>query len=150
MIIAEQQGYYLTDCLENMEVHHHHHVASSSQISLTLSHYPSLSSIASGRSSGLHSISAQSCCIYVLAGRPVFSRPGKGVHMSTSLMISSLILLSCLACLVGLTLIVFEIGGRWPYSCCFVECSLNDFYTIARSILVKLPSSFFSIRLVSI
>ena len=35
--------------------YHHHHVAPSAQISLTLSHYPSLSSIASGRSSGLTS-----------------------------------------------------------------------------------------------
>ena len=43
--------------------HYHHHVAPSARISLTLSRHPSLSSITSGRSSGLHPISAQSCCM---------------------------------------------------------------------------------------
>ena len=42
--------------------HHHHHVAPLARISKTLSRYPSLSIIASGRSSRLHSVSAQSCC----------------------------------------------------------------------------------------
>ena len=42
---------------------HHHHVALSARISLTLSHHPSLLSIASSRSSGLHPVSAQSCCL---------------------------------------------------------------------------------------
>ena len=41
-------------------------------------------------------------------------------------------------------------GGRWPYSCCFVGCCLQDLFNIARSILVLLPSSFFSVRLVSV
>ena len=41
----------------------HHHVAPSAWISLTLSYHPSLSFIASGRSSKLHSVSAQSCCM---------------------------------------------------------------------------------------
>ena len=36
--------------------HHHHHVSPSAQISLTLSPHPSLSSIASARSSGLHPV----------------------------------------------------------------------------------------------
>ena len=39
-------------------------------------------------------------------------------------------------------------GGKWPYSCCFVGCCLQDFFNIACSILVQLPSSFFSIHLV--
>ena len=42
------------------------------------------------------------------------------VHRSISLMRSSLLLQQCLACLVRLTLIVFVMGGRWSYSCCFV------------------------------
>ena len=42
-------------------IHHHHHVALSAYISLTLSRHPSLSFIASGRSSGLHPVLAQSC-----------------------------------------------------------------------------------------
>ena len=34
-------------------------------------------------------------------------------------MSSSLLLQQCPVCLVRLTLIVFVMGGRWPYSCCF-------------------------------
>ena len=39
---------------------------------------------------------------------------------------SSLLLQHCPACLVRLILIVFLMGGRWPYSCCFVGCCLQD------------------------
>ena len=46
----------------------------------------------------------------------VFARPYVGVHRSTSLMSSSLLLQQCSACLVRLTWIVFVMGGRWPYS----------------------------------
>ena len=42
----------------------------------------------------------------------------------------------CPACLVRLTLIVFVTGGRWPYSCCFVGCCLQDLFNIASTILV--------------
>ena len=45
--------------------HHHHHVVPQARISLTFSRHFSLSYIASGRSSGLHPISSQSCCMYV-------------------------------------------------------------------------------------
>ena len=41
-------------------------------------------------------------------------------------------------------------GGRWPYSCCFVRCCFQDLFNIPRSILVEFLSSFFSICLVSI
>ena len=30
----------------------------------------------------------------------------------------------------------FVMGGRWPYSCCFVGCYLQDLYNTDRSILV--------------
>ena len=70
------------------------------QISLTLSRHFSLSFIASGRSSGLHPVSSHSCCMYIRAGRPAFDRPYAGVHKSTSLMSSSLLLQQCPACLV--------------------------------------------------
>ena len=53
------------------------------------------------------------------AGRPAFARPYVGVHRSTSLMSSSLLLQQCPASLVRLTWIVFVMGGRWPYSWCF-------------------------------
>ena len=43
-----------------------------------------------------------------------------------------------------------EMGGRWPYSHCFVGCCFQDLFNIACSILVQFPSSFFFIYLVSI
>ena len=43
--------------------HHHHHIALSAWIFLTLSLQTSQSSIAFGRSSGLHPVLAQNCCM---------------------------------------------------------------------------------------
>ena len=128
--------------------HHHHHVVPLSRISLTLSRHFSLSFIASGRSSGQHPVSSHSCWMCVRAGRPAFARPCVRVQKSTSLMSSFLLLQQCPACLVCLTWIVFEIGGRWPYSWCLMGCCRQDLFKIARSILVVLPSSFFSSRFV--
>ena len=116
--------------------HHHHHVMLVAQISLTLSRHSSLSFIALRRSSGQHPVSSPSCWMYVRAGRPAFARPCVGVHKSTSLMISSLFLQQCPACLVRLTWIVFVIGGWWPYTWCFVGCCRQNLFSIARSILV--------------
>ena len=56
------------------------------------SRHPSLSSIAPGRSSMLYPVSLQGCCRKVLAGRSPLARPCKGVHGSTLLMSSSLLL----------------------------------------------------------
>ena len=92
--------------------HHHHHVVPLARISLALSRHFSLSFITSGRSSGLHPVSSHSCCMYVWAGRPAFAWPYAGVHRSTSLMSSSLLLQLCPACLVRLTCIVFVTGGH--------------------------------------
>ena len=110
--------------------HHHHHVVLVARISLTLSRHFSLSFIASGRSSVLHPVSSHSCWMYVHAGRPAFARPCVGVHKSTSLMSSFLLLQQCPACLVRLIWIVFVIGGRWPYSWCLVECRRQDLFKI--------------------
>ena len=52
----------------------------------------------------------------------------RGVHNSTSLMSSSLLLQQCPACLVRQTWIVFMIGGRWPYSWCLVGCCRQDLH----------------------
>ena len=120
------------------------------RISLTLSRHFSLSFIASGRSSWLHPVSSQTCCMYVRAGLPTFARPYVRVHRSTSLMSSSLFLQQCPACHVRLTWLIFVMGGRWPYSWCLVGCYLQDLFNITRSILVYLPSSFFSSRFVSV
>ena len=97
-------------------IYHHHHIVLVARISLTLSRHSSLSFIALGRSSGQHPVSSHSCWMYVRAGRPAFARPCVGIHKSTSLMSSSLLLQQCPAGLVRLTWIVFVIGGRWPYS----------------------------------
>ena len=98
--------------------HHHHDIVLAARISLTLSRHSSLSFIALGRSSGQQPVSSHSCWMYVRVGRPAFARPCVGIHKSTSLMSSSLLLQQCPACLVRLTWIVFVIGGRWPYICC--------------------------------
>ena len=57
---------------------------------------------------------------------------------------------SSLACLVRLTCTVFVMGGKWPCSWCLVGCCRQDLFNIAHNILVWLPSSFFSSRLVSV
>ena len=107
---------------------HHHHIVLAARISLTLSRHSSLSFIALGRSSGQQPVSSHSCWMYVRAGRPAFARPCVGIHKSTSLMSSSLLLQQCPACLVRLTWIVFVIGGRWPYSWCLVGCCCQDLF----------------------
>ena len=116
--------------------HHNHHVVPPAGISLTLSRHFSISFIASGRSSGLHPVSSHSCCMYVPAGRPAFAWSYAGVHGSTSLMSSSLLLQQCPACLVRLTFIVFVMGCKWPYSWCLVGCCRQDLFNIALNILV--------------
>ena len=116
--------------------HHHHHDVRLARISLTLSLHVSLSFIASGRSSRLHPVSSHSCCMYVRAGRPAFDWPYAGVHRSTSLTISSLLLQQSPVCLVRLACIVFVIFGRWPYSWCLLRCCCQDLFNIARNILV--------------
>ena len=75
--------------------HHHHHIALVARISLTLSRHSSLSFIPLGRSSGQHPVSSHSCWMYVRAGRPAFAWPCVGIHKSTSLMSSSLLLQQC-------------------------------------------------------
>ena len=92
--------------------------------------------IASGRSSGLHPVSAHSCCMYVRDGRPTFAWPYARVRRNSSLKSSSLLLQQCPGCLVCLAWIVFEMGGRWPYSWCLVVCCRQDLFNIARNILV--------------
>ena len=89
-------------------------------ITLTFFRHPSLLSIASGRSSRLHPVSAQKCCILVRADHPAFAHSCGGVHRSMSLMSTSILLQQCPAYLVHVTLIVFVMGGRWPYSCCSI------------------------------
>ena len=123
---------------------HHHHVMPLARISLTLSRHFSLSFITSGRSSELHPISSNSCCIYVQAGHPAFAQPYVGVHRSTSLMSSSLLLQQCPACLVHLTLIVFVIGGRWLFSSIVTRFTSLIFLSLSLDgVLAKNPQKSF-------
>ena len=90
------------------------------RISLTLSLHVSLSFIASGRPSGLHTVSSHSCCMYVRAGRPALDCPYAGVHRSTSLTISSLLLQQCPACLVRLASgVVLHVNAHKTEFMCF-------------------------------
>ena len=130
--------------------HHHHHVLPLARIpwpSLTTFPYRSSPLIClQGHILYLH-IAAE--CMFELIVL-FFTRPYVGVHRSTSLISSSLLLQQWPACLVRLAWIVFVIGGRWSYSWCFVVCCRQDLFNIARNILVSLPFSFFSSRLVSV
>ena len=98
----------------------HHHVAPSARISLTLSR-------------------ATRLCRPLLPGDLQGYIPYRHRAVGSSwlsLMSSSLLLQLCPACLFCLTWIVFEIGGRWPYSYCFVEGCLQDLFHIALRIFV--------------
>ena len=114
----------------------HHHVAPSAQISLGLSRHPSLSSIASGRSSGLHSKSAQSCCyVYSCWSSCLCSSMWRGPqeYVTYEFILSS----PRVSRMSGSsTCIVFVKGGKWLYSCCFFGCFLQDLFKIGSSILV--------------
>ena len=130
LIFLPISGFWLLCSAVFINHHHHHHVVLRARISLTLSRHFTLSFIALGRSSGQHPVSSYSCWMDVHAGRPAFARSCVGVHKSTSLMSSSLLLQQCPACLVRLTCLVFVIGGRWPYSWCLVGCCRQDLLSL--------------------
>ena len=65
-------------------------------------------------------------------------------------MSSPLLLLLRSACLVRFIWMVLGMGGKWPYTCYYVECCFQDLFHIARSILVHLQSSFFFVRFVCV
>ena len=72
--------------------HHHHHVVPPARTSLTLSRHVSLSFIASGRSSGLHPVSSQSCCMYCSSWTSCFcSAICGGTSLMSSVFFSSLV-----------------------------------------------------------
>ena len=67
-----------------------------------------------------------------------------------SFMSSSLLPQQYPACLVRLIWMVLGMGGRWPYSYNREGCCFLDLFSTARNIVVLLPSSFFSIHLLSV
>ena len=120
IIVSEfelQSRYYVHFQINNLGKCHHHHIVLGARISLTLSRHSSLSFIALGRSSGQQPVSSHSCWMYVRAGRPAFARPCVGIHKSTSLMSSSLLLQQCPACLVRLSTSYIPINQQWVKYC---------------------------------
>ena len=71
------------------------------------------------------------------------------VHERTSLTSLTLLLQQCPACLACLPGMVCEMGGWWPYNCCFVWCRFQDLFKTTHRIPVLFPSSLFSICFVS-
>ena len=134
----------------NHHHHHHHHVALVARISLTLSRHSSLSFIDPGRSSGQHPVSSHSCWMYVRAGRPAFARPCEGVHKSTSLMSSSLLLQQCPACLVRIYYYSFVYIQSNALKYCYVsltiQLSINHSFTPSWIIKVLFQTILFTIR----
>ena len=131
-----------TDDMENSNSTKREEISSSAGIHLTLSRHRSLSSIASGRSSGIHPVSAQSCCMLVLAGHPTFARPCEVVPRSAPLGSSSLFLQLCIACQVRLALIVFVMSSKWPYSCCFVGAASMSCSVLLAAFLCSCRQAF--------
>ena len=113
-------------CVNSVILHHHHHIALVARISLTLSRHSSISFIALGRSSGQQPVSSHSCWMYVRAGRPAFERPCVGIHKSTSLMSSSLLLQQCPACLV------LQFTSQSITTLIYIRSSLQNFYALAK------------------
>ena len=57
-----------------------------------------------------------------------------GIHRRTSFINLSLLLHQCPAYQARLTWMVCEIGGKWPYSFCSVECCFQDFFKTVHNI----------------
>ena len=65
-------------------------------------------------------------------------------------MSSSLLFQQLAACFVRRIWMVLQMRARQLYSCCFEGCCFQDLFAIVSNIFVQLPSSFFSLRLVSV
>ena len=99
--------------------HHRHHVVPSARISLTLLS-PPLPIVHC-----FHRVFRATSRIYTKLLFEMVVLPllvHVKVQRSTLFMSSTLLLRQYPACLVRIILIVFVIGGLWPYICCFVGC----------------------------
>ena len=68
----------------------------------------------------------------ILTGRPTPACTCEGYFWRTSLMSSPLILQQCHAWVVRLIWMILEIGGRWPYNCCFVGCGFQNLFNMVH------------------
>ena len=122
------------------DIYHNHHVTLTERIPPpSLSRFASQSCFAPCRSSKLHHVSTQSCCSKVLVGRPTLVIPFERLHRRRSRMSSFFLLLQGPPCLVRLTRMVLEMGGKWPYCCFFMICPFQYFFNIPRSFFSAIP-----------
>ena len=121
---------------------HHHQLMLIAHIPLTLSHHLSLLAFAFGRSCRLHPVSAWSWWMWVFAVQPALVCPCGRVHRRTLPKSLPLLLQQYSACLVSLTWMVCEIGGKWPYYSFFFECYFQDLFKTACSNFVWFPLTF--------
>ena len=115
----------------------------SARISLTLSRNASLSSFASGRSSGITPVSAKSCCCRFeqVVLHLLFAQPCEGVHKSTSLMSLSLLLQLCPA------FSWWVVSGHITSLCGVLPPGLVQYFSQHSCVVTAI---FFSICLVSV
>ena len=126
--------------------HHYQQDKSTAWYPSTLSRYLSMTIIAFDKSSWRHQMSVQSWHMKVFTGRQVKRiRSQKKRMLLTSL---TFLLQYCSSHLAPLTWINYEIGGKWPYSCCLVGYFFQDLFKTACSILMYFLSSFFSMHFV--
>ena len=80
-------------------------------------------------------------CMYVRAGRPAFARPYVGVHRSTSLMSSSLLLQQC-----ANYLYYIEIFDKWNYYYLMGKLKTTKLFVKKSALMmrlkIKLPSNY--------
>ena len=92
----------------------------------------------------IHCLYRPNVCEEMYIGRPTLVCPCVGVPRKTLFMSSSFLLQLYPTDLVYFTQMVYEMGNKWPYSCCFVGCCLQNFFKTAHSILMQFSTSFFS------
>ena len=80
-----------------------------------------------------HLVFEQSWWMEDFVGQLTLVCPCIRVHRRMSLMCEFLPPHQCSACLAWM---VYEMGGKWLYNCCFVGCCLQDLFITACSILV--------------
>ena len=99
------------------------YIVFANSLSLSLSRYVSISSIAQGKSSRLHPVPLLSWYMQVLDGQPTMVSPWVRIHKRRLFMNLSLLLQQCPAIFFRFTEIVWDMGGgNCLYACSFVWC----------------------------
>ena len=114
--------------LDSNNNNNNNHVTLSVRISQTLSRHPSLWSIAFGKSSGQHPVSSQICCSSWTSCLCSSMWRGSREYITYEL-VPTTPAVSRMSVSTN-----FDSFRRWPYSCCFVGCCLQDVFNIACSI----------------